>query len=509
MDLTGDSGHKKAQIKRQPPAKKLRQKYRQHRTVIAWELRSHGAVPLILKYFQLKGEKIMYGLRKAAAVIAAAAMTACAMAVASFAEEDKYNLYAETKTAGVGDTVSISVILDSLASLGVGGISFELNYDPQELQLQKDTVQLGSVVSDWIGYTNTNDDGKIVLVSAEMVGDGLTAKGTEIMTASFKVLKVNSALEMTNVSVTGSDDDSTDLSAKTVTTKGEIKCSHKNTEVRTQITDCAAGGSKLTVCKDCAETVKTETTAPSAHTVAAWTETQKAACNAKGEETGTCTVCGKTVTRETDMTAHTFGAWAVTTPATCTEKGVETRTCSVCGKAETRDVKALGHSLSEPTTVKAATCTEAGERAGTCTVCGKTATEEIPPLGHDWGEWEVTEKPAVGKKGSEKRVCKVCGEEEAREINSLDSGLKVPAETKTPTIKPAAVNESSETDKPKPTVSEAESISSETAASENNSSALENTSSASGKGNPPTGAVLMILPAAAAMGAVVISKKRR
>lgn len=452
----------------------------------------------------------MYRLKKAAAVIAAAAMTASAMAVNSFAEEDKYKLYVETKTASVGDTVSISVLLDSLESLGVGSVTFNLTYDPQELQLLNDTVKAGDVfTADWTGYVNTPSNGTIAFTYDQMNGDGLTAKGVKIMTASFKVLKVNGTLELKDIDIAGSDLDGTDLRAKTVTTKGEIKCSHKNTEVRTQITDCAAGGSKLTVCKDCAETVKTETTAPSAHTVASWTETRKAACNAKGEETGTCTVCGKTVTRETDMTAHTYGAWAVTTPATCTEKGVETRTCSVCGKAETRDVKALGHSLSEPTTVKAATCTEAGERAGTCTVCGKTATEEIPPLGHDWGEWEVTEKPAVGKKGSEKRVCKVCGEEEAREINSLDSGLKVPAETKTPTVKPAAVTQSNETDKPKPTVSETGSICSETDASENNSSALENTSSASGKGNPPTGAVLMILPAAAAMGAVVISKKRR
>ena len=54
-----------------------------------------------------------------------------------------------------------------------------------------------------------------------------------------------------------------------------------------------------------------------------------------------CAMCGEVLTPGQEIPAtgdHTFGDWTVTKAATATEEGEETRTCSVCGKTETRAI---------------------------------------------------------------------------------------------------------------------------------------------------------------------------
>lgn len=393
-------------------------------------------------------------MKKAAALIAAAALAAGTMTVSAFAE-DTYKLYVKSDKASVGDTVTVSIIADT--NKGIGGISFSVNYNPEELELQNDTLRIGDAISNWMTGDDEGFDlskkGKIGLAYLTM-GKGFSESNTEIMSASFKVLKSNSQISLSDVVINADDTDSTDITDNGQVIGATVECSHKNTETKTVIEDCKNGGSTVTTCKDCGETVKTENIAPDEHKISQWTETKKATCAQKGEEEGVCTVCGKIFTRETDMVDHIYGEWEVTTPAACTEKGVETSTCSVCGKTQTKEINALGHDFGEWiaaknatctekgteeracsrcdeketretdmidhtvewAVTKEATCTEAGEKTGTCTACGNEVTEAIPAAGHTFGEWITIKEATETEKGSEERECSVCGEKETEEI---------------------------------------------------------------------------------------------
>lgn len=448
----------------------------------------------------------------------ATVMTAGALSTEVFAE-DTNRVYLVSDKGSVNDTVSVSVVIDS-DTYQLSGITYSLNYDSDSLELQGDPV-LNEVFTNGLKQINTDIKGVVDVVYVGF-DEGAAFHDKEIMTLSFKVLKVNSEITIDLAEINNFSENSEDISSSFSVENTIVQCSHKNTSTKTEITDCEQGGKKITTCKDCGETVKTEDIAPADHTVDKWIETKKATCTENGEEEGSCTVCGKTVTRETEMAEHTYGEWEVTTEPTCTDKGVETKTCSVCGKTETRDVDALGHDFGEWITVKAATCTEKGseerkcsrcdvketretemidhtidwkttkeptctekgEKTGTCTLCGKTETEEIPALGHDWSEWKVVEEPTTEKEGKEERECKVCGEKETRATQKL----------------PAPITESSATTEPDVTT---ESGVTTTAPSSNNAGGDK------ADGNVPTGVFLAIIPVAAACAGVVIFKKKR
>ena len=469
----------------------------------------------------------MKAIKKLAAVLAAATVTVGVMAVSAFAEGSTYSLYVQAEEGSVGDIVSMSVILDSNEDVGVGSFSFKLNYDPEELELQNGSIVIGDALSGWItgddeGYNAK--DGSISLAYVTM-GKGIRTTNVELLTASFKVLKANSTITLTDVDLAADDMDGTDLNNDvTVNDEVTVKCSHKNTETKTDIEDCAKGGKATTTCKDCGEVVKTEDVAPTEHTVDKWTVTKEATCTETGEEEGTCSVCGKTVTHETDMVDHTYGEWKVTTPATCTEAGVETRECAVCGELENRLVEALGHDWGEWTVTKEATCTEegteervcsrcdeketrgtgitphdyewtvtkeatcteAGEQTGTCKICGNEVKEEIVALGHAWGEWKVVEKATTEKEGSEERECSRCGEKETRVIDKL-----APAESDNTTSSDPDVTTSSD--------------------ESGNNGSINNGGSNNGSsgGNPATGVALAVIPLVAAGAAVIVFSKKR
>ncbi len=106
---------------------------------------------------------------------------------------------------------------------------------------------------------------------------------------------------------------------------------------------------------------------------------------------------------ECDKTgSHTFGDWVVTKEPICTdadtfEDGEETQTCSVCGKEEKRTIKAE-HNFTESGKypdgsdfiITEPACGQDGEAGSICLNCGKTITEVIPMLqDHVWGEWNT------------------------------------------------------------------------------------------------------------------------
>lgn len=97
------------------------------------------------------------------------------------------------------------------------------------------------------------------------------------------------------------------------------------------------------------------------------------------------------------------------TDATCTETGSVTYTCSVCGDTYTKETDLLEHTY-EVTDTTDATCTKPGSTTYTCSVCGDSYKEKIPATGHDDGEWTVTQKAGAFSTGTKELRCTACGE---------------------------------------------------------------------------------------------------
>lgn len=129
--------------------------------------------------------------------------------------------------------------------------------------------------------------------------------------------------------------------------------------------------------------------------------------------------CG---TVEKQGKGHTFSDWTITKQPTCTEDGEETRTCSDCGKIETKSLPANGHTIVIDKAI-AATCTSTGKTEGShCSVCGTVieAQQIIPLSSHKSGNWIVDKPAAIGVKGSKHKECTVCGKVlETAEIPAL------------------------------------------------------------------------------------------
>lgn len=325
-------------------------------------------------------------MKKAAALTAAAALTLGIMSVEAFAE-DTYAIYLKSDSASVGDTVSLSVIVDTAEE--VGGLSFLLNYNPEELELQSDTLKVGDAVLDWLAG-DENDfalkDGSIGFARLA-VRNGFSEPNTEIMSVSFKVLKPNGAVTLSDVVINANDRDSTDITAKYPVFNTIINCSHKNSETETVPSTCTVKGSETTVCKDCGEAVDT---------------------------------------KELPLADHTLDEGVVTKDPTCTEEGEKTFTCSVCGETTTEAVEVLGHRWDDGTITKQPTCTEEGERLSTCENCGEETKVAIPAAGHAYGAWTKGDR-----EGTEKRVCEVCQDVETRTApNNSGNNNNPPADGK-------------------------------------------------------------------------------
>ena len=217
-------------------------------------------------------------------------------------------------------------------------------------------------------------------------------------------------------------------------------------------------------------------TAPENHTWSQWTVTKEATCTEDGEETRTCSDCGKTETRsisalghdfcvkgETvaptcvdegytvckcsrcDATEHrdtvpatgehTYGQWKETKATTCTEKGEKTRECAVCHDMETEEIPALGHDFSVKGETVAPTCINEGYTVYKCSRCDATEHRDIVPATgeHTYGQWKETKAATCTEKGEKTHECTICHNKETEEIPALGHDFSVKSETVAPT----------------------------------------------------------------------------
>ena len=90
-----------------------------------------------------------------------------------------------------------------------------------------------------------------------------------------------------------------------------------------------------------------------------------------------CSECGEVIGTSKKMyySAHDYEFTSHSKVATCTEKGGDLYTCTICGKTETREVPMVAHET-ELRNYKAATCTEDGYTGDeTCINCGKVISK--------------------------------------------------------------------------------------------------------------------------------------
>lgn len=117
---------------------------------------------------------------------------------------------------------------------------------------------------------------------------------------------------------------------------------HENAAGQTLTTSCTNADVTDRICVNCESSVSIEHADKAKYV----TYSVAATCSSYAYTLSFCPVCGGDATKVEDENAgysdnHSFGEWTETKAPTTTEKGEETRTCSECGKTETRDVDML------------------------------------------------------------------------------------------------------------------------------------------------------------------------
>ena len=106
-------------------------------------------------------------------------------------------------------------------------------------------------------------------------------------------------------------------------------CDHKNIEwIVDREATCTVDGSKHSECKDCGETISTETIAATGHNYGEWIELEAPTCDEEGVEARECSKCGDIDERPIAKVNHDWSDWVTN------EDGTKTRTCSKCQKTE-------------------------------------------------------------------------------------------------------------------------------------------------------------------------------
>lgn len=157
------------------------------------------------------------------------------------------------------------------------------------------------------------------------------------------------------------------------------ECNHvvRDSDIKTvKKATCTEEGKVEKTCETCGYTW-TETTPKTEHHYV--TTTQKVdTCEEKSEYTvEKCSECGdvKSTSKKLYYSAHDFQFTSHKKEPTCTEKGEDLYTCTICGKTETREVPMVAHET-ELRNYKAATCTEDGYTGDeTCINCGKVISK--------------------------------------------------------------------------------------------------------------------------------------
>lgn len=183
---------------------------------------------------------------------------------------------------------------------------------------------------------------------------------------------------------------------------------------------CSAQGSKKHGCTACNhEETQAIAIDADAHSFSEWTESERADCTHKGEETRVCAYnIGHKQTRETDALGHTWGPDSVRVEPTCTTDGSVTGTCTVCNETDIEILVKLGHDLVQHE-AQAATCTQIGWNAyESCSRCEHTTYAEIAALRHDFStEFTLDKAASCTEKGSKSKHCTRC--EEKTEVTEI------------------------------------------------------------------------------------------
>lgn len=176
----------------------------------------------------------------------------------------------------------------------------------------------------------------------------------------------------------------------------------------------ALAGAVFAACSD------DDTPSEHEHTVESWTVVTPSTCTVAGSESGTCTVCGETVTRPLALAEHSWNEGTVTLQPSCSAEGKREFTCNECGASKTETIEKSEHDWQTVKVNSSATCETAGERAVKCRVCGESGTVEIPARGHDW-QWqgEAITEPTCTETGLRNRKCSRCGKSEQATLPAL------------------------------------------------------------------------------------------
>ncbi len=111
-------------------------------------------------------------------------------------------------------------------------------------------------------------------------------------------------------------------------------------------------------------------------------EVNEATCLTDGEETKTCSLCGKVKKTKIDKIPHAFSEWQETAERSCTVDGVKMRTCSACGTEEEDITEKTGHSYGEYVTVIEPSAVQNGLMEKKCSVCGAAEEKVIQSINY-------------------------------------------------------------------------------------------------------------------------------
>ena len=180
------------------------------------------------------------------------------------------------------------------------------------------------------------------------------------------------------------------------------------------------GTSAVMTCSKCGYQTGGETIPAGEHDYQFSEELSTAAtCVAKGENVYVCSVCGDTMTEETeiDPNNHANVVTDAAVAATCTATGLtEGSHCEACSTVivEQEEIPALGHDY-QITETTGATCVTAGKVTYTCSRCDDTYTEEgaLDPNNHEGDvalDPETVKEATRGEDGyTGDTVCSACG----------------------------------------------------------------------------------------------------
>ena len=134
-------------------------------------------------------------------------------------------------------------------------------------------------------------------------------------------------------------------------------------------------------------------------------------CTTAGKTEGShCVLCNAVITGQETIpaTGHSYTS-KVTTVPTCTDEGVKTFACSTCNHSYTETLSATGHTVVADKAV-APTCTATGLTEGShCSVCNTVivAQETVPAKGHSYTS-KVTTTPSCTAEGVKTFTCSAC-----------------------------------------------------------------------------------------------------